>query len=183
MDIDTRRPIDLLPDRATATVAAWLVGHPGVEVICRDRSTAYAEAGRLGAPDAVHVADRGHIWKNLAEAVEKTVIQHRALLREPEHTGPVRAAGPLERLDSAPPSPDEPRQSGRLSDRVREQHAAVHALLDEGLGLRPITRRLGLARNTVRRLANAATADELLVGRWTGRTSILDPCKPYLHQR
>ncbi|MFE3854382.1 ISL3 family transposase [Streptomyces griseorubiginosus] len=183
VDIDTRRPIDLLPDRATATVAAWLADHPGVEVICRDRSTAYAEAGRLGAPDAIHVADRWHVWKNLAEAVEKTVIQHRALLREPENKVPVRVAEPLESPESGPPSPDEPRQSGRLSDRVREQHAAVHALLDEGLGLRPIARRLGLARNTIRRLANAATADELLVGRWTGRTSILDPYKPYLHQR
>ncbi|MFF0228206.1 ISL3 family transposase [Streptomyces sp. NPDC004629] len=183
VDIDTRRPIDLLPDRTTATVAAWLADHPGVEVICRDRSTAYAEAGRLGAPDAVHVADRWHIWKNLAEAVEKTVIQHRALLREPENTAPVHAAEPPESLDPALSSPGEPRQSGRLSDRVREQHAAVHALLDEGLGLRPIARRLGLARNTVRRLANAATADELLVGRWTGRTSVLDPYKPYVHQR
>ncbi|WP_260463709.1 helix-turn-helix domain-containing protein [Streptomyces sp. TRM72054] len=66
---------------------------------------------------------------------------------------------------------------------MREQHAAVHALLDEGLGLRPIARRLGLARNTVRRLANAVTADGLLVGRWPGRTSILDPYKPHLHQR
>ncbi|MDX3867658.1 ISL3 family transposase [Streptomyces europaeiscabiei] len=182
VDIDTRRPVDLLPDRATATVAAWLTDHPGVEVICRDRSTAYAEAGRLGAPDAIHVADRWHIWKNLVEAVEKTVIQHRALLREPEETPPVRAE-PLENPALMPRSLDEPRQSGRLSDRVREQHSAVHALLDEGLGLRPIARRLGLARNTVRRLANAATADELLVGRWTGRTSILDPYRPYLHQR
>lgn len=66
---------------------------------------------------------------------------------------------------------------------MREQHAAVHALIAEGRGPRQIGRDLGLARNTVRGLAHAATADELLVGRWTGRTSILDPYKPHLHQR
>ncbi|MEU2133968.1 ISL3 family transposase [Streptomyces sp. NPDC018352] len=183
IDIDTRRPVDLLPDRTAATVARWLADHPGVEVICRDRSTAYAEAGRLGAPDAIHVADRWHIWKNLAEAVEKTVTQHRALLREPQDIAPVRTAVLSKATELAPEIPAEARQSGRLSDRVREQHATVHRLLDEGLGVRPVARRLGLARNTVRRLAHAATADELLVGRWTGRTSILDPYKPYLHQR
>ncbi|MGW3624743.1 hypothetical protein [Streptomyces sp. NPDC000880] len=61
------------------------------------RSVAYAEAARLGAPDAVHVADRWHIWRNLVAAVE-TVIQHRALLRKPEEAGPVRSvahSGPL----------------------------------------------------------------------------------------
>ncbi|MCE7083546.1 ISL3 family transposase [Streptomyces sp. ST2-7A] len=183
IDIETRRPVDLLPDRATSTVAQWLADHPGVEVICRDRSAAYAEAGRLGAPDAIHVADRWHIWKNLAEAVEKTVIRHRALLREPEEPGPVHPVPPLETADPEPCSAAEPRQSGRLSDRVREQHAAVRSLLDQGVGLRPIARRLGLARNTVRRLAHADTADELLVGRWSGRSGILDPYKPYLHQR
>ncbi|MDX2826703.1 transposase [Streptomyces ipomoeae] len=183
VDIDTRRPVDLLLDRTMATVSVWLADHPGVEVICRDRSTAYAEAGRLGAPDAVHVADRWYIWKNLVEAVEKPVIQHRALPREPEETSPVRTSTPVNTTELAPRPSGEPRHSGRLSDRVREQHAAVHALLDDGLGMRPIARRLGPARNTVRRLARAATADELLVGQWTGRSSILDPYKPYLHQR
>jgi transposase len=153
VDIETRRPIDLLPDRTVETVRAWMAAHPGVQVICRDRSASYAEA------------------------VEKTVLQHRALLPEPPP--PAGSTSPV----SLPPVTAEPRRRGRLSDRVREQHAAVHALVNEGAGLRPIARRLGLARNTVRRLANAKDADELLVGQWTGRTSILDPYKPYLGQR
>ncbi|MEU3756659.1 transposase [Streptomyces olivoreticuli] len=48
VDIETRRPVDLLPGRSVATVAQWLAGHPNVEVICRDRSVAYAEARQLG---------------------------------------------------------------------------------------------------------------------------------------
>ncbi|MGW3690641.1 ISL3 family transposase [Streptomyces sp. NPDC005125] len=183
VDIETRQPVDLLPDRTVATVAAWLAAHPGIEVICRDRSLAYAEAGRLGAPDAIHVADRWHIWKNLAEAVEKTVIQHRALLREQGESDRPQTVPPLDAKRLGDEADSGPRRSGRLSDRVREQHASVHELLDQGVGLRPIARRLGLARNTVRRFAQATTADELLVGKWTGRPSILDPYKPFLHQR
>ncbi|WP_445030755.1 ISL3 family transposase [Streptomyces sp. SAS_270] len=181
VDITTRRPIDLLPDRTVPTVAAWLASHPGIEVICRDRSIAFAEAGRLGAPDAIHVADRWHIWKNLTEAVEKTVVHHRALLHE-QSVEPSRPPT-LDLSKLAPAEPPGPRRSGRLSDRIREQHATVHALLADGHGLRSIARQLRLARNTVRRLAHAADPDELLVGQWTGRTSILDPYKPYLHER
>ncbi|MFJ9248619.1 ISL3 family transposase [Streptomyces sp. NPDC101776] len=183
VDIETRQPVDLLPDRSVATVAAWIAAHPGIEVICRDRSLAYAEAGRLGAPDAIHVADRWHIWKNLAEAVEKSVIQHRALLRDHGEPDKPHAVPPLDAQGLGHTATAGPRQSGRLSDRVREQHAAVHELLGQSVGLRPIARRLGLARNTVRRFAQATTADELLIGKWTGRPSILDPYKPFLHQR
>jgi transposase len=43
VDHERRCTIDLLPDREAKTLSQWLKGHPGVEVVTRDRSRAYAE--------------------------------------------------------------------------------------------------------------------------------------------
>jgi transposase len=159
IDAVTHRRIDVLPDRKAATLAAWLREHPGVGVVCRDGSAAYAEAVRDGAPQAVQVSDRWHLWHNLAKAVEKTVIAHSRCW----HTGPAR-------------------QSRALDERTRARHAAVHALLDQGVGLLECARRLGWALNTVKRYARATTAEDLQRPP-KYRQTLVDPYRDHLRHR
>jgi transposase len=81
VDLERRRPVALLPDREAETLARWLRLHPGIKLVARDRSGAFADGTRRGAPEAVQVADRFHLLQNLAEALETTFTAHTASLR------------------------------------------------------------------------------------------------------
>jgi transposase len=166
VDMETRRPVDVLAGRSSPVLAGWLAAHPGAGVICRDRASAYADAAATAAPDAVQVADRWHLWINLVEATEKCVISHRGCLRDPA-TGPPDLAALS--LDTT------------LNRRIQARYAAVQELVSAGTSYREISRQLGLGRNTVRRYARPASVDELLDR--AARPANLDEFKPYLHQR
>ncbi|WP_157878728.1 ISL3 family transposase [Streptomyces sp. CT34] len=58
VDVETRRPVDLLPDREAHTLAAWLAERPGIEIVCHDRAPFFAEGATRGTPQALQVADR-----------------------------------------------------------------------------------------------------------------------------
>ncbi|MER7842004.1 ISL3 family transposase [Streptomyces sp. NPDC096040] len=193
VDLEARRPVDVLPGRDAEPLAAWLKRHPEVEIICRDRAGAYAEGARSGAPQAVQVADAWHLWHNLGEAVEKTVSAHHACVRTAfENTLPAVPPTSDDIWQTPPPPAPAPApavgmldvcgRERRLVTRTRERYTAVHQLLDGGSTLEEICRTLRLDRSTVRRFARAMNIDELLV-KATHRSTILDKHTPYLHQR
>ena len=172
VDIATRRPVDVLPERSADSFCAWLDAHPGVEVICRDRAGCYADGATRGAPLAVQVADRWHLLHNLADAVERTVARHRPCLRE-------QPAQP----EDTTAAPVIPAREGRMGPRTRARHAEVHAALASGMNLAQIGRDLGLDRRTVRRYARAAAPADMLAAAPAVRPSGLDPHLAYLRQR
>jgi transposase len=188
-DAESGDVIDLLPDREAETLRKWLTAHPGAEVICRDRAGGYAEGAAAGAPGAIQVADRWHLWHNLGEYVEKAVVAHRGCLAAPAG-GPGGGAcdDPHGQAPDADPgtAPDGLRDvCGRervLVSRTRERHAAVHALLQAGRSQREAAEILGLSRNTVNRFAREPDPAALLV-KATSRDSKLDPFKPWINQR
>ncbi|MFE3205841.1 ISL3 family transposase [Embleya sp. NPDC059237] len=186
LNMRTHRPIDVLVGRDAETLASWLREHPGVEIICRDRAASYEDGSRQGAPDATQVADRFHLWQNLGEAVEKTVVAHRGCLREPavvtDADQPDLLPSAIDRLDPEQQCLDVCGQERPLVARMRERYAAVQELRADGLSLNAISRRLDLAFRTVRRYALAADADELLVPT-LNRDAKLDRFRPYIVRR
>lgn len=176
VDLEARRPVDLLPDRTSASLAHWLREHPGIEVVARDRSTEYARGVAEGAPDAVQVLDRWHLHRNIREVAERVLERH------PDQ---LRAVGEAPPGDAVPPPPrrsrrEEARREGACQ-RAEERHMAIQRLAAEGLSQRAIATRLGLARGTVRRYAYAETVPERAAH--ARRPSMLDPHTAYLERR
>ncbi|MFE4023815.1 ISL3 family transposase [Streptomyces sp. NPDC059101] len=181
VDVESRRPVDLLPDREASSLAKWLAKRPGIEVVCRDRAPFFAEGATAGAPQATQVADRWHLWHNLSEAAEQAVARHRQCLR-------VLLPEPVEEgADEPTPSkeaPAAPWKSDKFANRIRTRHATVHAMLKAGHSRRSIGRQLHMTHRTVKSPADAARPEDLFTGQYQfNRASALDEYKPYLDDR
>ncbi|MGW2938826.1 ISL3 family transposase [Streptomyces sp. NPDC001156] len=108
--VEGHEVVDVLPTRDAGPLAAWRIRHPGVEIVCRDRAGAYAEGARRGAPEALQVADRFHLWQGFGRAVETCVAAHRDCLRSPLPSGtlPETTRPESGRRTTANPSADGP---------------------------------------------------------------------------
>ncbi|MFF5931559.1 ISL3 family transposase [Streptomyces hydrogenans] len=177
--VETGHVVDVLPDRTSETFAAWLREHPGAEIICRDRASAYTRAIKKAAPGAIEVADRWHLLQNLSAAVEKTCHQHRSCLRKHVEQEEPPPLPPVINL----PVPELPRTP--LVERTRARYADVHRLLEWKWTISAIARHLNLDRKTVRRF-KTTPLDELLASAkdfGIHKARLLEPFKPYLNSR
>ena len=185
IDLERRRVIDILPGRVGVALKKWLVDHPGVEVVTRDRWAAFAQAVREGAPEAKQVADRWHLLKNLREAVERILARF-----SPENTKVVQPPAPADAPTPpvggepstapvpAPPTPIgsaaplaptalSPREQARQAKKqVRElRHRRVRELRDQGLSIRATARQLGVSTKLVIRYRRQETCPDWKAGR------------------
>ena len=186
VDLDQHQPIDLLPDREGKTLEVWLLAHPGIELITRDRSSVYANAVTCACPDAIQVADRWHLLKNLSEAIERFIDTQRTLIKEAVHSmsqssvnqslnSPsfvsVDSITASEVASSAPdPQPRDKRYP--IYQRVKE-------LQRQGHGIRAVTRHVGGSRNTVKQYFQQPVFVPRAI---TKRTNLLT-YEAYLRQR
>lgn len=127
-DLEERRVVDLLPDRQTNTVAAWLREHAPPVVISRDRAGTYTEAARLGAPHAAQLADCFHLLRNLREAVEPVLARHTTVTEEAFRQSTPASVAPALPAPSFPAltSPQQLRRERR--ERRLERYQQVIAL-------------------------------------------------------
>jgi len=178
-DLESRKPIDVLPDRSVESVSAWFEKYPSIEIVSRDRSSEYAAAIKKGAPQALQVADLWHIGKNLAESVSTLLARCRAEIRRGLH---VQAEPSQEREEMEPVSEEERHPARSLSEeqaRVArraqklDRYEQIIELHDQGLKAAEIASRTGISGRTVQRWLAHGSFPE--ARRRRRRPSLIDP--------
>lgn len=186
VDLQRGCPIDLLEDRAAETVAAWLQDHPDVKIVARDRAEAYAAGIRQGAPDATQVADRFHLLKNLAAALQEVFSVHHREIDQLNHAP--HDASPTHDDDSVATSTEPPAATTKVQQQIAHNRARrvaeyerAHALRQQGWTIKAISIHLGRHHRTVKKYLGASTFPDRPPRRRP--PSILDAYKTYLFER
>jgi transposase len=184
VDLEQNQPIALLPDRTAETLEAWLKEHPGVEILSRDRSKTYRSGMDRGAPDAIQVADRFHLLKNLEETLENFFKGQTQTLqkveREQLQAALTSVSPPLELPSELPLDPQSPKALNRT--RRLEKYEQTHALRQQGYRIHDIAHHLGIGVRTVYTYLAAPTFPERQPP-LRNRSSGLEAYKPYLQQQ
>lgn len=174
VDLERHQPIDVIKGREAAPLAAWLEDHPGISVLARDRAEAYAQAGRIALPEAIQVADRFHLVKNVNDALKELLRSHRWKIPvaevESESTDPLPPEDLNEQIEHGQPSP----AKIALWEEVQE-------LKSLGYSTRAIARWLDIHRETACKYMEARSPPSYRPGQL--RHTRLGPHLEYIRRR
>lgn len=171
--------VEILPDRSAETVSRWLREHPGVEVVSRDRGSEYADAVRQTLPDAIQVADRFHLIKNLGDVILRVFKRRSGVLGSipaPERYQNGRSDRQLTRLRL-----DREASREHVRAEMRNLFRSVQALRWAGMNKSAIARFLGIHRHTVQKYSALESAPERKPR--VHKTSALAPYEDYILKR
>lgn len=200
VNLETGKPLDLVPDRTADAVLPWLKRHQEIEVVSRDRASAYADAVKRALPHATQVADRYHLVQNLREHLQNFLDHKRSALpsvtddplKAPAEPPAPHTRAPTPQVNQAPGEPTDlscltyaERKKSISRDKRSARYEEVMALHRAGMGQRAIARQLGLSRNTVRRYVCSPGVPQRAEGsgRRPKEKTKLGPYLPYLRQR
>ena len=190
IDLESRQPIDLLPDREAQTFQNWLEQHPEVEIISRDRGYGYAAGAKAGAPQAEQVADRFHLLKNLLDGFEKFLSRrHQAISTAFQAVFQLPLKTQNSNCPSLPSANKPLTEAQQLLVEQKQARRAAHErhfqtvkeLHRKGTPILRIARQLQMSRNTVKKFLRCETAPPRQPPR--RRYSPIHPFVPFLRQR
>lgn len=155
VDLERHQVIDLLPDRSAESISQWLEAHPGVQIVSRDRGADYIEGVTAGAPNAVQIADRFHLFQNVIDALKRLLGKRTKQLRQAAHQVAVEMSNNAERCFEAT-KPAEITGVARASQEKQPtiselRFEEVKTLQAQGWSKRAIAKHLNLSRRTVAR--------------------------------
>ncbi len=186
VDLESHRPIDLLPDRQADTSARWMRRHPEITVVSRDRGSEYAKAASQGAPQAIQCADRFHVVKNLTEATQLLLARCQAEIvaasatQEPPHSEQHKPVISVEEWRPPEPAHVEKVRLARRAGRYARYEQVVQ-LREQGMKPKEIAQRLDMGERTVRDWLKGGTFPEAKKRR--KRPSSFDAFAPYVLKR
>jgi len=184
IDLEKRLPVDLLPDREAETLAKWLIEHPGVELVSRDRGGDYAKGAKQGAPDAKQIADRWHLLKNLSETMQSYFLskqpQLKAATTEPTNNSSQEAV-PTVPWHTGMTKRQEEKSQKYHQERVERYHQ-IHDLFAKQVDVANIARQVGLSRQGVYIYLQMKQPPQRTRIHQPGRPG-LEPYKDYLIRR
>jgi transposase len=186
VNLESRRVIDLLPDREAETAAAWMRQHPDITVVSRDRGGEYAKAASQGAPQAIQCADRFHVVKNLTEATQLLLARSQAEILAASKTEAPSQGEPTKQVISIQEwRPKEPAhvEKVRLARRAgrHARYQRVVELHEQGVKPKEIAKLLDLSDRTVQKWLASGTFPEAKKRR--KRQSDFDAFAPYVLKR